>query len=76
MKTNKSKTERQKIKDDLKFGDIALIAKLSGKSRVTVTRWFNYEGDCLEIPMAIEKLYKKRQKSIESYNNVLISIGK
>ena len=76
MKTHKNKTERQKIKDDLKFGDIALIAKLSGKSRITVTRWFNYEGDCLEIPMAIEKLYKIKEKSIESFKNVVISIGK
>jgi len=76
MKASKTKTERQIIKENLKFGDIALIAKLCGKSRITVVRWFNYEGDCMEIPIAIEKLYKKREKTKESFNNVLVSIGK
>ena len=71
-----SSAERKIIKAKLKFGDVMLIARLSGKSRVTVARWFNNEGDCYEIPEAIDKLYKNRQKTIESFKNTLNSIGK
>ena len=71
-----SAEERNIIKKKLKFGDIIAIARLCGKSRATVKRWFNNEGDGYEIPGAIDKLYKTRQKTIESFRNSLNSIGK
>lgn len=64
MKASIAKDERQKIKDDLKFGDITITSQLSGKSKSTVKRWLANETDCFEIPEAINTLYKSRQKTM------------
>lgn len=71
-----SAEERKIIKSKLKFGDIIAIARLCGKSRASVVRWFNNESDGYEIPEAIDKLYKTRQKTIESFRNSFSYIGK
>lgn len=75
MDVNISQAERKKIKNSLKFGDISRIARLSGKSRSTVKRWFLGEGNGLEIPDAIVSLIKARQKSLEGFKNSIKSIG-
>ncbi len=75
MKTNITKDERQKMLASLKFGDIAAIARLSGKSRSTIKRWFKNKGGGLEIPEAINNLLKTRQKTIEGFRSSLKSIG-
>ena len=69
---NLTKKEKQKIKSKLQFGDIAKIASMIGRSRMTVTRWFNDESNSDEISDAIDTLLKKRVKSLE---NLRKSIG-
>ncbi len=66
---------RKRIKDNLKFGDISRIAKLSGKSRSTIKRWFLGEGDSFEIPEAINSLYRSRQKTIDGFKSSVKSIS-
>jgi hypothetical protein len=75
MNSTITKAERQKIKANLKFGDIALISRLSGKSASTIKRWFNDEGNCIEIPNAIMRMYETREKTVKSFKNSLNSLG-
>ncbi len=74
MEVNIPQSERRKIKNSLKFGDISRIAKLSGKSRSTVKRWFLGEANGFEIPDAIVSLIKARQKTLEGFKNSIKSI--
>lgn len=74
MDSNITKAERKKIKSDLKFGDIALIARISKKSVSTVNRWFKDQGDCFEIPKAINQLFDLRQNTMKNFRNSLDSI--
>ncbi|MES2131997.1 MAG: hypothetical protein V4506_06570 [Bacteroidota bacterium] len=75
MNSTITKSERQKIKANLKFGDIALISRLSGKSASTIKRWFKNEGDSIEIPKAIMQMYETREKTVKSFKNSLNSLG-
>ena len=75
MNSSITKAERLKIKSNLKFGDIALISRLSGKSKSTVKRWFLNEANCFEIPKAISQIYETRQKTMKNFKNTLNLLG-
>lgn len=69
---DKAEFSREEIKDQLRWGDITLIAKIAKVGRSTVERYFNHKNDNPSVKKASETLISTRDKKMSERLNKLL----
>lgn len=53
---------RKAIRETLRYGDMTHIARMSGCSRATISRWLNGESTSASVEMGVMKFWDERKR--------------